>query len=170
MAENVEITFRPATTGDIPIIRELAGRIWREHYPGIITHGQIDYMLGKMYAEAVIADEIASQGYRYVLVLIGLEPVGFIAYVHEAVNRAVKISKLYLLPSLHGKGIGRLMLGQATDYAKLMGARSVYLFVNKNNTKAILAYERFGFVKAAEVVTDIGNGYVMDDYRMELPL
>ncbi|MBS1128301.1 MAG: hypothetical protein H6Q96_681, partial [Nitrospirae bacterium] len=49
-------------------------------------------------------------------------------------------------------------------------AKSLYLFVNKNNTKAIRAYERFGFVKARAVVTDIGSGFVMDDYRMELVL
>jgi hypothetical protein len=38
--------------------------------------------------------------------------------------------------------------------------------VNKRNTRAIAAYQRNGFVTADSVVTDIGGGFVMDDYIM----
>jgi diamine N-acetyltransferase len=170
MTETCDITFRPATGEDIPIIQDLSGRIWREHYPGIITREQIDYMLGKMYASDVIRDEIISKGHRYVIVSAGTRPIGFIAYRHEDKTRAVLISKLYLLPSFHGQGIGRKMLGHVKDNALKTGAQTLYLFVNKNNGKAIAAYERFGFVKAGAVVSDIGSGFVMDDYRMEFDL
>lgn len=37
---------------------------------------------------------------------------------------------------------------------------------NKRNAKAIAAYQRNSFVIADSVVTDIGNGFVMDDYIM----
>ncbi len=170
MQDHPAITFRTARVDDIPAIQDLASRIWREHYPGIITHEQIDYMLGKMYAADVIRDEITNQGYRYVLVSADEEAVAFTAYVNEPVKRAVKVSKLYLLPSLHGKGIGRRLLQQVKEDALRMGATTMYLFVNKNNAKAIAAYERFGFVKAEAVVSDIGGGFVMDDYRMQLAL
>ncbi len=170
MAPLDETVFRTATVDDIPLIRDLASRIWREHYPGIITGAQIDYMLERMYAPEVMRDEIARKGYRYVLAKRGNDPAGFAAYVHEPAEHAIKISKLYLLPSLHGKGIGRQMLQLVKDEALRAGARTVTLFVNKRNTKAILAYERFGFFKAREVVTDIGGGFVMDDYQMALQL
>jgi len=170
MAAPQDITLRTAGAEDIPLIRDLAARIWREHYPGIITHAQIDYMLERMYAASVIADEIGNKGYRYVLAMVKGEPVGFLACVFEPAARSVKLSKLYLLSSLHGKGIGRKMLQQVKDDAVRQGAKSVYLFVNKRNTKAIASYERFGMTKAEEVVTDIGGGFVMDDYRMELAL
>jgi diamine N-acetyltransferase len=163
-----DISFRTAGEADIPLIQDLSSRIWREHYPGIITHDQIEYMLGKMYAANTIRDEIENQGYRYMLVLAGSEPAGFIAYVHEPAKQVVKVSKLYLLPSLHGKGIGRKILQYVKDDALRMDARAIYLFVNKNNVKAIAAYERFGFKKAEAVVTDIGSGFVMDDFRMVL--
>jgi len=38
--------------------------------------------------------------------------------------------------------------------------------VNKRNAKAIAAYQRNGFVIADSVVTDIGHGFVMDDFIM----
>ena len=170
MAPAGKITFRTATARDIPVIQELSSRIWREHYPGIITHAQIDYMLQSMYAAEVIHDEIEKQGYVYVLVMDQRDPAGFIAYVQEHAKEAVKISKLYLLPALHGRGIGRQMLDHVRENAVQVGARTIYLFVNKHNAKALQAYERFGFTRAAEVVTDIGGGFVMDDYRMEMPL
>ena len=170
MQDQPIVTLRTVVDSDIPVIQNLSSRIWREHYPDIITHAQIDYMLGKMYASGVIHDEILNKGYRYVVVMMGKEAVGYFAYRFEDPDQAVMISKLYLLPSLHGKGIGSRMLGYVKEDALRMGATSLYLFVNKNNAKAIRAYERFGFVKARAVVTDIGSGFVMDDYRMELVL
>jgi ribosomal protein S18 acetylase RimI-like enzyme len=62
------------------------------------------------------------------------------------------------------------MLQHVRDDAVSRGAKTVHLFVNKNNLKAIVAYERFGFIKAEAVVTAIGGGFVMDDYRMVLDL
>ena len=47
------------------------------------------------------------------------------------------------------------------------GKDYVYLTVNKNNKTAIRAYEKNGFVITTSVVTDIGQGFVMDDYIMK---
>jgi hypothetical protein len=44
------------------------------------------------------------------------------------------------------------------------------LNVNKDNQKAIDFYTSQGFVEIYKEVIDIGNGYVMDDAVMELPL
>jgi ribosomal protein S18 acetylase RimI-like enzyme len=170
MCPSSDLTFRTAGRDDIQVIQDLSSRIWRKHYPGFISHEQIEYMLGKMYATPVIADEIGNKGYHYVVVEDRTTAVGYIAYRRDDSAQAVMISKLYLLPSLHGKGVGRKMLQQVKDDALRMGAKIVYLFVNKNNAKAIRAYERFGFVRKEAVVTDIGGGFVMDDYRMELDL
>jgi GNAT superfamily N-acetyltransferase len=170
MRQMQDITFRTAGRDDIPLIRDLSSRIWREHYPGIISREQIDYMLGKMYAPDVIADEMEDRGYRYVIVAAGPVPVGYIAYRCDVEARLVLLSKLYLLPELHRRGIGGRMLRYVKDEALRAGARSIHLFVNKKNRQAIRAYELFGMVKTEELVTDIGGGFVMDDYRMELDL
>jgi ribosomal protein S18 acetylase RimI-like enzyme len=170
MQSDTTATFRHASEADIPLVQDLSSRIWREYYPGIITHAQIDYMLGKMYATEVIGEEIRNKGYCYVIVQQGREAVGYIAWRFDTTVKVVLISKLYLLPGLHGRGIGRQMLQHVREDAVQQGAKRIQLFVNKNNTKAIAAYERFGFVKADPVVSDIGGGFVMDDYRMELLL
>lgn len=52
--------------------------------------------------------------------------------------------------------------------AENLNCKKIYLTVNKTNIKAIRVYERFGFEKTDQVVFDIGNGYVMDDYIYEV--
>lgn len=44
---------------------------------------------------------------------------------------------------------------------------ALYLTVNRENAGSIAAYLAMGFRKVREQVTDIGEGYVMDDFIME---
>jgi len=96
------------------------------------------------------------------------EPVGFISYSFDAASRRVKLSKLYLLPAWHGHGLGRQMLQHVQDRSAELGALEIWLQVNKDNIRAIRAYERAGFSVRESVVTDIGGGFVMDDFIMVL--
>ncbi len=54
--------------------------------------------------------------------------------------------------------------------AKLAEANTVSLTVNKFNTGSIAAYQAMGFVIKEAVVIDIGEGFIMDDFRMEKKL
>ena len=176
-AKNWQI--RPATDADLPVVSELAGIIWRACYPGIITHAQIDYMLARMYALDVMRDEIRSQSIRYDLLLVNSKPAGFASYGPieagtprrsiRTAQRAVptfKLHKLYLLPEWHGQGLGSRLLQHVEHEVRVAGARRLILSVNKRNAKAIAAYRRNGFDVADSIVTDIGNGFVMDDHVM----
>jgi GNAT superfamily N-acetyltransferase len=78
----------------------------------------------------------------------------------------MKLHKLYLLPEMQGRGLGSRLLQQVEGEVRTGGARRLILSVNKRNTKAITAYKRNGLVIVESVVTDIGNGFVMDDYIM----
>ncbi|MBK9319648.1 MAG: hypothetical protein IPM91_13085 [Bacteroidetes bacterium] len=53
-----------ATIEDIPVIYELADRIWKVHYPAIISMEQIDYMLEKMYSKAALEEQF-NTGHRF---------------------------------------------------------------------------------------------------------
>jgi len=163
------ITIQPATPDDIPALRALARRIWHEYYPGIISREQIDYMLARMYDAAVIREELA-QGVAWDLVRRQTVPVGFSSFAFDAATRQVKLNKLYLLPELHGCGIGRQMLQHVRASSAELGASEIRLQVNKQNTRAIRAYERAGFSLLEAVVADIGGGFVMDDFIMALRL
>jgi len=151
---------------DLPAIAKLAGVIWRACYPGIITSEQIDYMLARMYSPDVLRDEICSQGIRYDQLLVDGKPAGFASYGPASEPGVMKLHKLYLLPEMHGCGLGSRLLQHVEREVRAGAGRRLILSVNKRNARAIAAYQRNGFVTVNSVATDIGGGFVMDDYIM----
>lgn len=156
----------PASLEDLPAIAELAAVIWRAHYPTIISIAQIEFMLERMYALPVMREEMAQRGIRYDRLFVNSQLVGFASYGQTETAGVVKLHKLYVLPELHGLGLGSRLLKHCEDEARVMGAHRLILAVNKGNAKAIAAYRRNGFDVAESVVNDIGGGFVMDDFIM----
>ena len=155
--------IEPATRETLPAVAALAGVIWRACYPGIITAAQIEYMLAKMYAIEVLTDEL-QRGIRYERLLAGNDFVGFASWGPTGQPPAFKLHKLYLHPAWQGRGLGSRLLRHCEREARRSGAEQLTLTVNKRNVKAIAAYERNGYVRTDAIVTDIGGGFVMDDY------
>ena len=149
---------------DLAAISRLAGVIWRAYYPGIISLEQIDYMLARMYSLEAMREEICRRGIRYDRLLVGEDFAGFASYGPAEQPAVFKLHKIYLHPAWHGRGLGSLLLRHCATEAEKAGAQRLILTVNKRNTKAMAAYRRNGFVLLDSVVTDIGGGFVMDDY------
>jgi ribosomal protein S18 acetylase RimI-like enzyme len=162
---NPSISFVRAGEDDIPVIRELSGKIWREYYPGIISREQVEYMLEKMYGENALRQEMRS-GVVFETVHVGGTAAGYLAYALEEAGKAIRIDKLYLLKEFRGRGVGRGMLERVRQEAERLDAAEIHLRVNKHNALAIAVYEKYGFLKSGELVQDIGGGFVMDDYVM----
>jgi len=156
----------PVSDAQLPALAELAGVIWRQYYPGIISAAQIDYMLARMYSLDVLREEIRAQEIQFVRLLIGERFVGFASYGPTPEAGVMKLHKCYLLPEFHGRGLGSQLLKHCERAARERGARRLILAVNKRNSKAIAAYRRNGFTVAESVVTDFGRGFVMDDFIM----
>ncbi len=164
-APQLSLVFRPAAEADIPVIRALAGRIWRASYSDLISSAQIEYMLERMYSAATLACELG-EGVRYELAELKGQPVAYLATSVHVAARHVELHKLYLAPELHGRGFGQVMLRHALAGAVALGASRLELRVNRRNLRAQRAYERAGFKIAGEVCQDIGGGFVMDDFVM----
>lgn len=156
----------PAGEAHLPALSELAGDIWRACYPGIISREQIEFMLEKMYSPGTLQAEIRSQEIRYYRLLADGRFAGFASIGPTSASEVMKLHKLYLLPELHGRGLGSRLLQFCEAEMRRLGALTATLNVNKHNSKAVTAYERNGFHIVRSVVQDIGGGFVMDDYVM----
>ena len=166
----MSITIEKVTTdSELREAAELADKIWHECFVGIISLGQIDYMVEKFQSYGTMLSQINEQGYYYLAVRDNGELCGYIAIKPESGDRLF-LSKLYLRSDKRGRGIGAEMLERVFEEGRALGKERVYLTVNKHNDRAIAVYKKTGFEIVDEAVTDIGNGYVMDDYIFEYVL
>lgn len=156
--------IKVATNQHIEAVEALAKEIWTGHYTPIIGKDQVEYMLARFQSAQAISEQIAN-GYLYFLIE---EDEQFIGYVSvQPKKQELFLSKIYVKASCRGKGYGRKAVGFVEELANKNGLNKIVLTVNKNNVLAIKAYETLGFKKVEALVQDIGNGFVMDDYRME---
>ena len=162
------ISIQAAGPEHLPAIAALADVVWRAHYPGIIPVAQIDYMLPRMYGLEVMRRELAD-GVSYDRLLVNGDLLGFASYGPVA-PAEMKLHKLYLHPAWHGRGLGSRLLARVEGQASGRGFNTLILAVNKANQKAITAYRRNGFTVRESIVSDIGGGFVMDDFIMTKPL
>jgi RimJ/RimL family protein N-acetyltransferase len=153
---------------ELPVVQKLAHRIWPAVYPGIISQAQIDYMLAVWYHPSAMAREMELRGTWFALIeAAGQGPLGYLSFERYPDSDICFINKLYLLPDMHGRGMGAAALGWTAERAQELGCQRLQLRVNKANSPAIRAYQRAGFQFVEDVCTDIGSGFVMDDFRME---
>ena len=144
----------------------LAEKIWHEFFVEILSEEQIVYMVEKFQSYNAMKEQISEQGYSYHAVCDNGALCGYIGMKPEEGSRLF-LSKLYLCKDKRNKGIASQMLEKVFSEAKAAGKSSVYLTVNKHNRHAIDVYIKKGFRMISDTVTDIGNGFVMDDYIME---
>lgn len=144
----------------------LAREIWQEHYLPIIGLEQVDYMVSKFQSERAITDQIAD-AYEYFVVVQDEKSMGYMAVVPKMSEASLMLSKIYVKKSARGRGLGRKMLEFMDNLCRHRNIKKIWLTVNKNNRHAIAWYSRMGFINTASLIQDIGEGFVMDDFRME---
>ena len=148
----------------IETIVGLAYKIWNEHFIPIIGKAQVDYMLDKFQSKKVITEQI-EKGYLYFLIKNNNAHIGYIGVLPE--EGQLFLSKLYITSAERGKGHGRKAIEFLEQLAIEKGLSKISLTVNRNNSATIKMYKKLGFKNRGSIVQDIGNNFVMDDYKME---
>lgn len=158
-----------ATPEQVQQLAELAGAIWREYWPATIGAAQTEYMIEHFQSLPAIERDMAEHGYEYWFVRAADDGriVGYTGgHVEPETNRFF-VSKIYLLASERGKHFASAVIAFYEDLCRTRGLRAMYLTVNKHNELGIRAYVAKGFETIDAVETDIGSGFIMDDYIME---
>ena len=157
------------TSADFAQIEALAQKIWHCTYDALIGPEQVDYMVQKFQSQTALQRDVEENGYEYSMAFDAGRLIGYCG-VHPEDRNFVFLSKVYVDPDYQKMGIAKSMVfSYVKKYADL-GFKKMWLTVNKGNENAIAAYLKLGFVRSGELLTDIGNGYVMVDYTMELNL
>lgn len=161
------IEIVPLTPPRLEAVCRLARRIWQDTYPGIISQQQIDAMLADRYSPQAILAQLDDPRHSWLIALSGRDLSGFAhAYLEHG---ACKLDKLYVDPCRQRCGVGSALFEAIRGFARQHRAQRLWLQVNRHNTRAISAYRKYGFEIVEARVFEIGDGFVMDDYVMEIP-
>jgi GNAT superfamily N-acetyltransferase len=160
------MTISVATESQLGIVQNLAKAIWPDAYGAILSQEQLDYMMKMMYSNESLSSQLRNNNV-FLLAELNEVIIGFASYELNYQNSSfTKIHKLYVLPEIQGKGVGKELIYYIQNIAKNQANKGLILNVNKYN-KAKDFYKYNGFEIADSVVVDIGNDYVMDDYIMK---
>lgn len=143
-------------------LEKMCETLWHETYDGLIGRAQVEYMLKKFQSEGAFFAQMKGENYRYFFIDGGGQAAGYAALRLE--KERLFLSKLYLKKPFRGTGLVKAALEEIFAAGRKFGYKEAYLTVNKNNARAVAAYEKYGFKREKSVVSDIGNGFVMDDY------
>ena len=150
---------------DIKELAALAKEIWFEYWHSIMTLGQIYYMVNKFQSEIALNDQIEHGNYSYYFITEDGKKIGYFGIEPQEDN--LFLSKFYIAKDYRYKGIGRMVFEIIKNIAKEHNLNKIHLTVNKHNIKTKEIYEKWGFRSLHPLITNIGNGYEMDDYLME---
>lgn len=138
--------FRDAGPEDAQAIAALHAESWRAHYRGILPDAYLD---GEVLAERQAVWRKALGAPRAgQLVMVAVQQAtlaGFVAIVREGEpDFGAEIENLHVRPGLHGRGLGRRLLGAAVGRLAADGVTSACLWVFDANEAAIRFYRRLG--------------------------
>jgi len=161
--------IKVTTKEQLQVVADLASAIWPVAYAAILSKEQLDYMLDKFYNLEALQNQLENGQVFYLVQNENREFVGFVSYEINCEPNKTKIHKIYVLPETQGTGIGKQLFDLVKNKAQENQQTAIFLNVNKYNN-AQKFYQKLGFTITKEEVIDIGNGYVMDDYVMEVKI
>lgn len=156
-----------AKTHDFQLIHNIAHQTWPSTYGSILSSEQLNFMLEKMYSLEALKIQATEKKHHFILASAEEKPLGFASFEFSPETHLTKIHKIYLLPQSQGLGIGKAMVQYISEEAKDQNQKGISLNVNRFNP-ALNFYKKIGFEIVKEENIEIGNGYLMEDYVMEL--
>lgn len=162
----MSITFKKVLNNeDIKLLAQTAEIVWHEAFKEILTLEQIEYMIKKFQSYEALSLAINKDNYEYFFIKDNNIVVGYTGLQKQ--GNKLFLSKLYILKEYRGKKIATKSFEFIENLAKEKGLKSIFLTVNRFNNHAINVYKHKGFINVKSQVSDIGNGFVMDDYVFE---
>ena len=160
--------IRHATLDDVDVLCRLGATTFRETYRAISDPREVDEYAETHFTPAKIQGWLARPDARTLLAFVVDTPVGY-AHVRRAKvpdcvadREAVELSRLYLLASAQGTGLGGALIAAALAEVTALGGRTVWLGAYDRNVKALQFYARRGFAQVGTHEFEFGGQIYAD--------
>ena len=155
--------IRPATVADVPLLCQLGGGTFRETYRTTTDLAQLDDYVATHFSPERVEAWFRQPRTATLVAQAGGTPVGY-AHVRGAEvpacvsdRQAVELSRLYLLASAQGTGLGSVLLAAALEAIGALGGRTVWLGAYDRNHRALAFYEKHRFARVGTHEFEFGG-------------
>jgi ribosomal protein S18 acetylase RimI-like enzyme len=136
------LIIRDAEAADLPAVRALLVETWHATYDGIYGWQRVAEITNAWHSLENLKAQLGRDEGVFLVALVGEEIVAT-ASARQERDGAALLTRLYVLPTRQGVGIGRTLLQVAL--ACFPEAPVARLEVESQNEPAITFYERMGF-------------------------
>lgn len=117
-----------------------------------------DYELRTLEQQRIVFEEKLNKGFPVIVAIIENRVVGFGYYSEFRFREAYKFTvehSVYVMPSEHGKGIGRIIMQNLIDLAQEQKLHTMIAVIDSENENSINFHEQFGF-KTVGIIKESG--------------
>ncbi len=158
-----EITVRRATPEDANLIASIATvSFYEAYFEQDDSHDLANYLV-ENFSPEVIAAELDSSAFTYLLVLRKGKTVGYAKLrdgeVHESVTdrNAIELQRFYMIERVWGTGVGDVLLDRCIEEATSAGKSVLWLGVWEENRRGLSFYNRHGFERVGTLTFPYGD-------------
>ncbi|KQZ78225.1 GCN5 family acetyltransferase [Mesorhizobium sp. Root157] len=137
---------RTASDRDLEAVKALLVETWHATYDAIYGAEGVREISGRWHSVVWLKQLLRRPRSEFIVADTGTELAGMAyAAIKENESDVVEVEELDVRPSMQGKGIGRLLLGELED--SFWGCRLMRLEVEEKNSRALDFYRANGFVE-----------------------
>lgn len=175
------VLVRRAGVEDAAAVAALAAETFPHACPPHTTREAIDAHIAAYLTAERFAEYLGDAGRTVLVAEAGLEDgsTGLVGYTmlvsgeptEDVVTTrpTIELSKFYTLAAVRGTGVASALMAATIAAARVSGARSAWLGVNRFNERANRFYAKHGFEQIGTRRYLVGDRYE-DDFVRELPL
>ena len=175
-------TIRRAGTDDASLLHAVAAATFRLACPAGTAEEDMAAFIRTSLSEERMAGYLADERRRLYVAEDdpehGGEPVGYTMLLHADpddpevaavvhTRPTAELSKCYVVAGRHGAGVASALVDATVSEARMDGASSVWLGVNRHNVRANRFYEKHGFALVGHKHFQLGEDR-QEDYVREL--
>jgi diamine N-acetyltransferase len=168
------VMIRSADSRDAVLLAAMGRETFIQSHGHSAPEADIIAYCDRYYTEAALQTELENAGYIYSLIYNGEQQAGYSRLVPDALHDLVpvtpvsKLERLYLLPQFHGLGLASVLLEHNIRLSQEAGAKGLWLYVWKENRRAVAFYQKTGFKIIGNHDFEISATHSNPNYRMLL--
>lgn len=157
------LTIRELTRNDIPQLREIAIRIYRDTFSGQNAPENMEAFLERDYSLASFDREFDEAGSACFFACDGDTPVGYLRLRRnneaeaQLGSNTIELHRIYVDINYQGRSVGRELMQFALGYARNLKVDWIWLGVWEHNPRAQEFYRKWGFERFSEHAFHMGN-------------